>query len=501
MRPHVHGRAVGAARARARPRQPRPHGVGVRALQRAHRPAREPRRGRAVRPPRHLPQRLLRDPPAAVRGGRLRQPGGRPDARRRHQRQADPPARRRRAVRHPLRRAAAPRAAAGHARRRAHPRGRVALADRRRRARAHDAARVVHAALGRGDPLRGRAARGAHARRRAERAGGQRAGAGARPRTRARRPRSPPRWSPRSTPPTTCAPCSCTSRAAARLRMAAGMDHVIEGPEGWVFAAESRDDLGRITITADIEPGQPLQVDKLLAYGWSSVRSLPSVRDQVDAALAAAAQVRLGRAWRRSSAPTWTSSGSNADVELDGDLELQQAVRFSIFHAMQAGARAEQRAIPAKGLTGPGYDGHSFWDSESFVLPLLTYTVPDAAADALRWRWSTLDLAVERAAHAAPRRRRVPVAHDPRAGVLGLLAGGHGGLPHQRGHRGRGRSATCRRRATRSSSAPSGSSCWCRRRGCGARSATTTPRAPSTSTASRAPTSTPRSSTTTSTRT
>ena len=48
------------------------------------------------------------------------------------------------------------------------------------------------------------------------------------------------------------------------------------------------DDLGRVTVTADIAPGAPLKVDKFLAYGWSSVRSLPSVRDQVDAALAAA---------------------------------------------------------------------------------------------------------------------------------------------------------------------------------------------------------------------
>ena len=47
----------------------------------------------------------------------------------------------------------------------------------------------------------------------------------------------------------------------------------------------------------------------------------------------------------------------------------------------QAGARGETRAIPAKGLTGPGYDGHAFWDTEMFVLPLLTYTLPDAARD------------------------------------------------------------------------------------------------------------------------
>ena len=52
--------------------------------------------------------------------------------------------------------------------------------------------------------------------------------------------------------------------------------------------------------------------------------------------------------------------------------------------ALQAGSRAERRMIAAKGLTGPGYDGHTFWDTEAFVLPVLTYTVPDAAAHELR---------------------------------------------------------------------------------------------------------------------
>jgi alpha,alpha-trehalose phosphorylase len=60
-----------------------------------------------------------------------------------------------------------------------------------------------------------------------------------------------------------------------------------------------------------------------------------------------------------------------ADVEVDGDSEVQQAVRFALFHVLQAGARAENRAIPAKGLTGPGYGGHTFWDTETFVLPML----------------------------------------------------------------------------------------------------------------------------------
>ena len=50
-------------------------------------------------------------------------------------------------------------------------------------------------------------------------------------------------------------------------------------------------------------------------------------------------------------------------MELDGDAELQQALRFALFHTLQAGARGERRAIAAKGLTGPGYNGHAFCDT------------------------------------------------------------------------------------------------------------------------------------------
>ncbi len=61
-------------------------------------------------------------------------------------------------------------------------------------------------------------------------------------------------------------------------------------------------------------------------------------------------------------------------------------MRFALFHVLQAGARAERRPIPAKGLTGTGYDGHAFWDTEMFVLATLRHTYPAASADALRWR-------------------------------------------------------------------------------------------------------------------
>ncbi|MGH2841781.1 MAG: glycoside hydrolase family 65 protein, partial [Solirubrobacteraceae bacterium] len=187
---------------------------------------------------------------------------------------------------------------------------------------------------------------------------------------------------------------------ASGLRVAAGMDHHVDGPAGTVTEAESDEDLARVTVSTELEPGQTLRIVKYLAYGWSSRRSLPALRDQVDAALAAAERSgwdALCATQREYLDDVW----ERADVELDGDPALQQAMRFSIFQVVQAAARAEGRAIPAKGLTGSGYDGHSFWDMETYTLPVLTYTIPRAAHDALAWRHSTLDLAKARASELA----------------------------------------------------------------------------------------------------
>jgi len=189
----------------------------------------------------------------------------------------------------------------------------------------------------------------------------------------------------------------CHSTKRSGLLMAAGMDHELAPlPEEATVSIGCWDDLARLTVATELEPGQTLRLVKFLAYGWSSQRSLPAVRDQVEAALSSAQRSGweglaseqreyLDRFWRC------------ADVEIDGDAELQQAVRFALFHTLQSAARAEGRAVPAKGLTGSGYDGHTFWDSEAYVLPVLSYTQPDAARAALVWRHATLDRARARA--------------------------------------------------------------------------------------------------------
>jgi alpha,alpha-trehalose phosphorylase len=181
------------------------------------------------------------------------------------------------------------------------------------------------------------------------------------------------------------------------LRVGVAMDHVVDAPAGARTDTRSFEDGGMVTASAVLQPGQRLRLIKFVSHAWSGARSLEAVRDQVWAALSGVKQIGWDNLLAEQRAyldDFW----DRADVEIDGDVEIQQAVRLGLFHVLQAGARGEVRPIPAKGLTGPGYDGHTFWDTETFVLPVLTLTAPDAAQSALAWRHSTLEPARQRAA-------------------------------------------------------------------------------------------------------
>jgi alpha,alpha-trehalose phosphorylase len=183
---------------------------------------------------------------------------------------------------------------------------------------------------------------------------------------------------------------------ASQLMLAAGMAHQVEADTRHEIDVDARPEWARTTVIGELQPGESIRVVKFIGYGWSALRSETAIRDQVAAALDAAQFLGwdgLVRRQRERLDDFWDS----ADVEVEGNDELQQAVRFALFHILQSSIRSEGRAIPSKGLTGPGYDGHTFWDTEGFVLPALTYTIPSAAADALRWRHTTLDLAKDRA--------------------------------------------------------------------------------------------------------
>ncbi|MEV6110003.1 glycosyl hydrolase family 65 protein [Streptomyces sp. NPDC051940] len=180
------------------------------------------------------------------------------------------------------------------------------------------------------------------------------------------------------------------------LLVAAAAGHRVSGPKGCSVHGGAEEDVARCTVVARLGSGRRLRIVKTVAYAWSGMRSAASLRDEAEAALAAGQHTGwqgLAEEQRRYLDAFW----ARADVELEGDEEIQHAVRFGLFHLLQAAARAEEQPIGAKGLTGPGYGGHCFWDTEAFVLPVLTYTAPEAAAASLRWRHRTLDRALERA--------------------------------------------------------------------------------------------------------
>ncbi|MGR0219951.1 glycoside hydrolase family 65 protein [Agromyces sp. ZXT2-6] len=181
-----------------------------------------------------------------------------------------------------------------------------------------------------------------------------------------------------------------------RIRVASAMDHLIESPGGGRVDTETSEDLARTTIGVRLGPGERLRLTKAVAYEWSTDATDGGLRDRADAEVADA----LGEGWdaladaqRRRLDDFWSA----ADVTVEGEPRLQQAVRFALFQVFQSAARLDGRSVPGKGLTGTGYQGHTFWDFEGFVLPVLTSTLPEAAREALRWRHATLGKARDRA--------------------------------------------------------------------------------------------------------
>jgi alpha,alpha-trehalose phosphorylase len=180
------------------------------------------------------------------------------------------------------------------------------------------------------------------------------------------------------------------------LHLAVGMDHAVESAAPVTVRTRAEGDGAATVMLAELQPGEPLRLSKYLAYHWAA--------DAPDGDLVARADRTLDRAChdgydhiadrqRGHVAAFWARS----DVQLDGAPQLQQAVRFNLYQLMQATARSEGRGVPAKGLTGRGYEGHYFWDTEVYVVPFLTHTQPAWARHVLEFRCKMLDAARRRA--------------------------------------------------------------------------------------------------------
>jgi maltose phosphorylase len=95
----------------------------------------------------------------------------------------------------------------------------------------------------------------------------------------------------------------------------------------------------------------------------------------------------------------WQRVWQRADIEIEGDEEAQQGIRFCIFQLQQTCRGAIEGAnIGAKGLTGEAYNGNAFWDTEVYCLPFYLFSNPTAARALIEFRHATLPQALARAA-------------------------------------------------------------------------------------------------------
>lgn len=157
----------------------------------------------------------------------------------------------------------------------------------------------------------------------------------------------------------------------------------------------STDDPAGAVLAVDLRAGQAVEVVVLAAYAGGT--DAGALHTRADAELRGA---RLA-GWsglRHEQEAELAGIWARGDVQVEGDDELQQAARYALLQVVQAAAQADGAGIRAKGLAGTGYHGHTFWDSECFVLPVLDHVLPRAAADHLRWRHATLPAARARAA-------------------------------------------------------------------------------------------------------
>ena len=180
------------------------------------------------------------------------------------------------------------------------------------------------------------------------------------------------------------------------MRVAVTADHFIESENEHHTHTVIEPDIAKNVFSVAGKQGVPVRITKVVAY--HSSRGAPT-REVIDrccrtldrvAAEGIDVQFTKQREWLDD---FWERS----DVEIPGRDDLQQAVRWNIFQLAQASARADGLGIAAKGVTGSGYGGHYFWDTEIYLIPFLAYTSPLWARNALRMREQMLPLARERA--------------------------------------------------------------------------------------------------------
>jgi alpha,alpha-trehalose phosphorylase len=197
----------------------------------------------------------------------------------------------------------------------------------------------------------------------------------------------------------------CHATEKSRLTLTCATDHTLETSCPYAHKVSVTENFGQVAFTIDARPDCPIHLTKYMIYLTSGTASaeelcgraewtMDRIMNQGFHQLLASQEHYLGDFWRRSDIRV-------RDIRQDrmkrSTVEIQQAIRFNLFHILQASARAEDTGVPAKGLTGQAYEGHYFWDTEIYLLPFLIYTSPRIAKNLLTFRHKMLPEARGRA--------------------------------------------------------------------------------------------------------
>jgi alpha,alpha-trehalose phosphorylase len=181
-----------------------------------------------------------------------------------------------------------------------------------------------------------------------------------------------------------------------KMAIAVGARHSIATANEYTETGSIGDDLAKHIYRVRAEQGVPIRITKLISY--HTARKVPAreLVDRCDRTLDRGAEIGVAELFEQQR--TWLDDyWARSDVEIAGQPELQQATRWNLFQLAQATARTDGGGVAAKGVSGSGYGGHYFWDSEIYVMPFLSYTAPIVARNVLRFRQRMLDAARSRA--------------------------------------------------------------------------------------------------------
>ncbi|MEV7634539.1 glycosyl hydrolase family 65 protein [Pseudarthrobacter enclensis] len=181
--------------------------------------------------------------------------------------------------------------------------------------------------------------------------------------------------------------------AESRQRVGVAVDHwTSAGVQPFETLVDQDDSSVRYVLA--VSPDQPFRLEKSASY--AAGRAV--LDDGTDAAAVAEAGLRSVAEIFAESEAHFRDYWATSDIVVDGgEPGLQQAIRWNLFQLAMATARADVAGIPAKGVTGSGYEGHYFWDQEVYLLPYLTYTNPEGARQVLEFRHAMLPEAKIRA--------------------------------------------------------------------------------------------------------